>query len=175
MFQTAVFIIFVFLFPVAGQAMKRPAFPLKQELKAPLISLLDSAVDLHQAFYSKKEAQIHLTSLQMARKIQELEQSPGLLPYHQGSYIYRLLQDLKPRLEAVKTPGGKRKKNIASINRDLTYVALMYGLRKYAVFFCPQDRSVWMQAERSAEKGAGRGQIKPLHLEYRSCGALVGK
>ncbi len=166
MFQIAVLAVFL---SHAGWAMKKPAFPLKEELKGPLVSLLDEAVDLHRAFYSKKEDQINIISLKMARKIEELEQSPRLLPYHQGSYIHRLLQGLKPQLEAVKTPGSKRQSNIASINRSLTYMAHVYGLRKYAVFFCPADRSVWMQDP------GGKGKIKPLHLQHRSCGSLVGK
>ena len=168
MFQT--FVLAVFLFHATAVA-KKPAFPIKEDLKEPLLSLLDEAVNLHRAVYSKKEDQINIISLKMARKIRELENSPRLPPYHQGSYIHRLLQGLKPQLEAVKTPNGKRQRNIASINRSLTYMAHVYGLRKYAVFFCPQDRSVWMQDLGDAKKG----KIKPLHLQHRSCGALVAK
>ncbi len=152
-------------------AMKKPAFPLKEEIKGPLTFLLDEAVSLHRAVYSKQEKQIHVALLKMRYQIEMLEKFPQLLPYHQQSYIKRLLQYLKPKLEAIKAPGdNRRKNNIASINRTITYMAHVYGLKKkYAVFFCPQDRSVWMQKEKKAR------QTKPLHLEYRSCGALVGK
>lgn len=151
-----------------GFAMKKPVFPLQDKLKAPLVSLLDEAVYLHQAFYSKKEDQIHLTLSKMINQINVLERSPELLPYHQRSYTYRVLQSLKPQLEAMKVAKEKRKANINSINRTLTYMAHVYGLKKYAVFFCPKDRSVWMQGK-NVKKG------KPLHLEYQSCGAMVGK
>ena len=150
--------------------MKRPTFPLKDELKAPLVSLLDEAVYLHQAFYSKKEDQIHLTLSRMINQIEVLEQSPELLPYHQRSYTYRLLRGLKPQLEAMMKIAnkGNRKTSINSINRTLIYMAHVYGLKKHVVYFCPKDRSVWMQ-------GKNVKKMRPLHLEYQSCGAVVGK
>ena len=37
------------------------------------------------------------------------------------------------------------RESLKSISRALTYVAHVYGLNDYAVFFCPADRSVWMQ------------------------------
>lgn len=148
--------------------MKRATFPLRDELKVPLVSLLDEAVYLHQAFYSKKEDHIYLALSKMVNQIEILEKSPKLLPYHQRFYIYRLLKDLKPQLEAMKITKGKRKVGINAVNRTLTYMAHIYGLKKYAVFFCPKDRSVWMQ-------GKGAEKMRPLHLEYQSCGSLVGK
>ena len=149
-------------------AMKRASFPLKDELRVPLVALLDEAVSLHQAFYSKKEEQVHLTVSKMVNQIEMLERFPNLLPYHQWSYIYKLLQDLKPQLEVMKIAKVKRKVHMNAVNRTLTYMAHVYGLKKYAVFFCPKDRSVWMQ-------GKDVKKMRPLHLEYQSCGALVGK
>ncbi len=148
--------------------MKRPNFPINKELKGTLTSLLDKAVDLHQAFYSKKEDQMRLTLLKMINTIKILEQSPQPLPYHQRTYISKLLRELKPKLETLKNSYGNTAESINSINRSLTYMAHVYGLKKYVVFFCPKDRSVWMQGQHTK---AG----KPLHLEYQSCGAPVGK
>ena len=161
------FIILFFSLSHSGFAMKRPTFPLQDKLKAPLVSLLDDAVYLHQAFYSKEEGQIHLALSRMINQIETLEQTPELLPYHQRSYTYRVLRGLKLQLEAMTgMTNGKRKNNINSINRTLTYMAHVYGLKKHAVFFCPRDRSVWMQGKNVKKR--------PLHLEYQSCGAVVG-
>ena len=151
-----------------GFCLKKNTFSLNEDIKAPLVSLLDSAVYLHKAVYSRKEAQIHLALLKINNQIAELEQSPMLLPYHQHSYIYKVLQDLKTNLEAVKNSKQRRKANVNSINRALTYMAHVYGVKKYAVFFCPQDRSVWMQESRSGKKK------RPMHLERQPCGAQVG-
>ena len=147
--------------------MKKAFFPIKNELKGPLVSLLDEVVYLHQAFYSKKEDQIHLISSKMTNQIEILEQSPHFLSYHQQSYTHKLLRDIKAQLEAIKSAGNTRKSSINSINRTLTYMAHLYGLKKYAVFFCPKDRSVWMQ-------GKNKQKTRPLHLEYQSCGDIVG-
>ena len=132
------------------------------------MSLLDEAVYLHKAFYTQEEDQILLTLSKMVNTIEILEQSPSPLPYHQQSYVHRLLQRLKPQLEVIRTTPGKRKVTINSINRTFTYMAHVYGLKKYAVFFCPTDYSVWMQ-------GKNTKKTKPLHLDYKSCGALVSK
>ena len=167
MLRTCFLIILIFLswFSVA---MKRTAFPLKDALRGPLVSLLDEAVYLHQAVYAKQEDQIHLTLSKMVNQIETLEKSPQLLPYHQQSYIYRLLQGLKPQLEAIKVSQEKRGASINSINRTFTYMAHVYGLKKYAVFFCPKDRSVWMQ-------GKNVNNRRPLHLKYQLCGSPIGK
>ncbi len=155
-------------FSCASWALKRTNFPVTKELQEPLTSLLDKAVDLHQAFYSKKEEQIHLTLSSMINTIESWERSPQLLPYHQQSYISKLLQKLKPELSALKNSHGRAKRNINAINRSLIDMARMYGLKKYIVFFCPKDRSVWMQGQRAKT-------TKPLHLEYQSCGAPVNQ
>ena len=161
-------IVIFILFSSFGFALKKPSFPLKDELKGPLISLLDEAVYLHKAFYSKKEDQIHLTVSKMVSQIKALEQSPQLLPYHQKYYVYRLLQTLKPQLESIQSVPEERSANINSINRTITYMAHIYGLKKYDVFFCPTDRSVWMQGKKIKK-------ARPLHLKYQSCGSPVGK
>ena len=162
------FLITLTLSSSLGFAIKRTSFPLKEELKTPLTALLDEAVDLHHAVYSNQEDRIHLTLSKMIYQIEELKQFPQLLPYHQQSYTYGLLQALKPQLEAIKVSREKRKDNINAINRTLTYMAHVYGLKKYAVFFCPRDRSVWIQ------KGKNTRQKRPPQA-YRSCGDLVGK
>lgn len=158
-------ILLLITFSFCSFALKK-TFSVKDELKRPLTSLLDEAVYLHQAFYSKQEDQIRLTSLKMMNQIEVLERSPQLVPYHQRSYIGRLLRSLKPQLEAIRTSPGIRRTNINAVNRTLTYMAHIYGLNKYAVFFCPDDRSVWLQGKKSKK-------MKPLHLEYQECGALV--
>lgn len=158
-------VLLLITFSFCGFALKK-TFSVKDELKEPLTSLLDEAVYLHQAFYSQREDQIRLTSLKMINQIAMLEQSPQLVPYHQRSYIDRLLKSLKPRLEAIRTSPSTRRTNINSVNRTLTYMAHIYGLNKYAVFFCPDDRSVWLQGKKSKK-------MKPLHLAYQKCGALV--
>ena len=158
-------ILLLITFSFCGFALKK-TFSVKDELREPLTSLLDEAVYLHQAFYSKKEDQVRLTSLKMINQIEMLERSPQLIPYHQRSYVDRLLKSLKPQLEAIRTSPSSRRTNINSVNRTLTYMAHIYGLNKYAVFFCPDDRSVWLQGKKSKK-------MKPLHLEYQDCGALV--
>ncbi|MDE0517999.1 MAG: hypothetical protein OXH36_00365 [Bdellovibrionales bacterium] len=161
-------IVILVLFSSFSFAIKREAFPIKEELENPLTALLDEAVDLHHAIYSNQEGRIHLTLSKMINKIEELKQFPQLLPYHQQSYTYNLLQGLRPQLEAIKVSRGKRKDNINAINRTLTYMAHVYGLRKYAVFYCPKDKSVWIQ------KGNKKRHKRSLQ-NYRLCGDLVGK
>ena len=161
-------LIILICFSISGFSLKR-TFVLTDEWKAPLVSLLDEGVYLHQAFYAKKEDQVLLTLSKMVNQVETLQQSPRVLPYHQQSYVYKLLQGLAPQLEAIKTaPPDKQKNGLNKINRTLTYMAHVYGLKKYAVFFCPQDYSVWMQGKHTKK-------TRPLHLDYKSCGALVNK
>lgn len=145
---------------------KKSSFSIEEGTKAPLISLLDEAISLHEMFYSGNEDQINLRASKMIQKINNIRrQSISSLPHHQRNYMERLLQDLSSQLESLRiSEEGVRVHNIHAINRQLTYMAKVYGLKKYDVFFCPTDRSVWMQ---------GSSKNKPLHLNNEFCGTPV--
>lgn len=162
-----IFFIVLICFSGLSIAMKKRSFSLKQEQKTPIISLLDEAVYLHHALYSKQTDKIDLALLKVKNKIKILEASPNLLPYQQQSYIYKLLRDIKPKLEAIKISQNNSKKSVNSINRTFTYMAHVYGLKKYATFFCSTDRSIWMQKKNKLNK--------PLHLDHQLCGSPIGK
>jgi len=164
-------LIAIFFIPHFSSAMKKQVFPLKNELKMPIIALLDEAVDLHQAIYFKKEDQVRLALSKIIKQIKMIEDSYQLLPYHQQSYIYKLLQDLKPTLENIKSSSMKnRAEYINTINRTVSHLSHIYGLKqKYAVFFCRKDRSTWIQSK------SQKHNKKPLHLEHSSCGNIINK
>ena len=125
-----------------------------KEWEHSLISLLDSAVHLQKAFYAQADKQVSLSSAKMAYHITQLEKFAPFLPYHQSFYVQNLLKKLKPPVHALIKPQNRRVylKNIKFIVRTLTYMANMYGLNKYAVVFCPKDRSVWMWDKRAKIK-----------------------
>ena len=158
-----------FCFCMGLEAMvKKSAFSLEQQTKAPLISLLDEAIYLHEMFYSGNEDQINLRASKMIQKINNIRrQSIASLPHHQRNYMERLLQDLSSQVESLKVSEPEdRVNNIHAINRQLTYMAKVYGVKKYNVFYCPTDRKVWMQ---------GSDKNKPLHLNKKVCGTSVNK
>ena len=133
------------LFSFSVLALKKPVFSLTKEWEASLTALLDSAVQLQNAFYARSDKQVSLSSAKMTYQIKQLEKSSHLLPYHQHLYIQNLLNTLKPRLSAMLKQKNRKTGNIKFISRAVTYMAQVYGLNKYVVFFCPTDRSVWMQ------------------------------
>ncbi len=151
-----------------GAMVKKSSFSLEQEAKTPLVSLLDEAIRLHEVFYSKNEDQINLRASKMIQQIRDIrKQSVLSLSHHQRSYMEKLLQDLSSQLESLKMSGeSDRVTQIHAINRQLTYMAKVYGLKKYDIFFCSKDRRVWMQ---------GSTKNKPLHLNYEFCGVPVTK
>lgn len=162
--RLAFFVFLLFSFSVF--ATKKKSFTVKEEMKKPLATLMDLSVNLHQAVYDQNIEQIDLIVLKMIRKTNQLKQDAStILPHHEQSYLNKLLQSLQFNLEAFRKSNRYRKNYINSINRKLTYMAHIYGVTKYAVFFCSKDRSVWMQAN----------QNKSLHLSHTSCGTPVNR
>ena len=148
---------------------KKRSFSLNKQTKTSLVFLLDQAIQLHEVFYSKNEDQVLLKASKMIQHIKTIK--PGLkrsLSYHQWLYIERLLQNVNSQLESLKIISDKtdRVGKIHSINRQVIYMAKVYGLKKYDVFFCSKDRSVWMQ---------NIAKHKPLHLGYEFCGVSVSQ
>ena len=167
-----IFIIFInfFLSSTLSAMVKKGSFLLERQVKAPLVSLLDEAVYLHEMFYSKNEDQVHLRASKMIQQIRNIRQQQSIisLSHHQRSYMEKLLQDLSSRLESLKISSEPRSRvnNMHAINRQLTYMAKVYGLEKYDVFFCSKDRNVWMKKNTKS---------KTLHLSDTSCGVSVSK
>ncbi len=155
-----------FLLSFSALAMKKRSFTVKEEMKKPLVSLMDLSVNLHRAVYDQNAEQMDLIILKMIQQTTQLKQNANtVLPYHEQSYLNKLLRSLQFNLEAFRKSNRYKKNYINSINRKLTYIAHIYGLKKYTVFFCSKDRSVWMQTNRS----------KPLHLSHTSCGIPVSR
>ncbi len=161
----------LFFLSLPAFSMKRESFFLKNEVRKPLISFLEQTVGLHEALYSKKKDQVNLIVSKMIKQIEELKASQKNLVHlslHEKLYMDKWLGKLKIHLEAIKNSDQQRRINMNAINRALAYVAHLYELKQYAVFFCPQDQSIWMQTKEIKKE-------KLLHLNYESCGTMVGR
>ena len=162
-------------------ASSSPVFRLQGETKTreALASLLDEAVLLHQAVYSGQGGRISLHALKIINQIKGLRGGMATFPvqaagpggrgggyHHELSYRNRLLVRIERRLEALLlSPRGGRSSQMNRANLMFSNLALAYGFKKYVVFFCSRDRSVWMQTPRHK---------KALHLSHKDCGQPVG-
>ena len=161
--RLAFFIFFLLGFSTWVQA-KQKSFPVKEEIKKPLTVLTDLSVSLHRAVYNQNTGQADLLALKMIQQMDHLQQTAGkILSLHENAYLNKLLQGLRFNLEVLRASRRYKQNYINTINRKLTYIAHIYGLKNYTVFFCPADRSVWMQDKKN----------KPLHLSHTACGIPV--
>ena len=154
----------------AGAMIKRQAFSLEEEMKAPLFSFLDTAVDLQEAFYAGKTDQTNLLARKMIQKIQKVrEQSKKSLSYHQKAYMEKILQNLNTQLESFSAESFKnRSKNILAINRQTAYMAKTYGINNYNFFFCTKDRSLHLKKKHKYSK-------EVLKQDAEFCGKVLTK
>ena len=113
-------------------------------MKKPLATLMDLSVNLHQAVYNQNVEQMDLIVLKMIRKTNQLKQNAStILPYHEQSYLNKLLQNLQFNLEAFRKSNRYKKNYINGINRKLTYLAHIYGVKKYMLFSSAQKIEVY--------------------------------
>ena len=154
-----------FLFTTFSVAAKNKTFIVEESIKDLLVSLVDTSVHLHQSVYDQNISAIELNTLKLLKQVQWLRANIHHKAYHyqEAAYLDKLLLGLEFNLEAFRKSKLYKKNYIKSINRKLTYIAHIYGVKKYTVFFCAADRSVWLQDKKN----------KPFHLSHARCGIPV--
>lgn len=138
--------------------------PLKQELN----HVLKATNELHSAFFAQDEAMI-------ATKIQSTIQSIGranersYLAPTQKMHLTKMLNSAKSHLEMTQMQSGsKRQKSLKKAFAQLVNLAKVYRLDNYRIFFCPKDKSVWIQKSWKPKN--------PIHPKlFGSCGRLVDR
>jgi len=139
---------------------------LNDQLVEELNGMLRATNEMHSAFFEQDEQKIEtalqkvVISIDKASKKTSLEDS-------QRTHLNKMLRAAKSGVEMTKnTAGEDRKKNLQKAMKQIVQIAQLYDLDRYKVFFCPKDRSVWLQKSWKAKN--------PIHPKlYAKCGKLV--
>lgn len=142
---------------------------LKKDEKSALKSLIRSGAELQSFFVNKR------TDAQRKEKLQEvqleLDKVMGFVNQMNPGYKIALeptLETMKVHLSALinADSSGKLTSDKKKLFFQLVHIARMFKMNHIGVYFCPSDRSFWVQSWNSKPKN-------PVHPNYKSCAKRV--
>jgi hypothetical protein len=155
------------LFLNSAEARKRyRKVPLNEQLTEELNGVLKAANDLHGAAFEQDEEKIE-SSLQKVAFSLERADRKSVLAESQKTHLKKMIEAAKSGVQLTKnTAGNKRVDHLKDTFKQIVQIAQTYDLDKYKIFFCPEDRAVWLQSSWKAKN--------PIHPKiHKKCGKLV--
>lgn len=138
----------------------------KGSLERELNGVLKATDNLHKSCLSKNSKQVDRSIRALLENLKKAGQK-SKLARDQKPHLDRMLDAASSHLMmTLNRSGEKRRDSLKEAFNHLVQIAKVYKLEEYRIFFCPSDKSVWMQ--KSYKPG------NPIHPEkYGSCGKLV--
>lgn len=136
--------------------------PLKTELN----NVLKAAIELHSACFDQDDQKIEaslsavISSIDKASRHTDMAQDEKIL-------LEKMLDSAKNQLEMTRmNQGDDRQDALKEAFNQLVQLAQVFKLDSYKIFFCPKDRSVWLQKSWKAQN--------PVNPDkYADCGKRV--
>lgn len=163
----------IVLHAVALNAMGAPRadLPLNPTLTTELNSLLRTADGLHKSLLSHNEEQIELSLRDLHWQINRAKSAVDRVKLHEQGHLRRILEAAEKEFEISQTVLGEEKRS--RLERgfyQLVNLVQIYRLdRAYSIFFCPKDRSTWVQ------KGASGSNPFRAESSREPCAIRVSK
>lgn len=111
-----------------------------------LSQLLDSTNLLHQYLFEKKEPQVKSQINQINSRVQKI-MAVAKVEEQKGPHLNRILMTIQKEFNLAQSVSGEdRVRFLQNAYRQLVTLYQSYEVdKKFAVFFCKTDRSVWLQ------------------------------
>jgi hypothetical protein len=148
-------------------AKKSQSIRLHDQLTAELNSILSATNDLHGSCVKGDEQAISTNLEQILLAIQRARQVSSLVKKHKRQHLVKILDSAFNEVEVAKgKQGAERRKQLVAAFAQIVNLAKIYQTESYKIFFCPQDRTLWLQK--------GPKPQNPFHPNtYRNCGVAV--
>jgi hypothetical protein len=152
--------------PTSAAKGKYGKIDVKGSLEKELNGVLKGTDNLHKSCLSKNSKQVDRSIRSLLENLKKAGQKSKLAK-DQKPHLDRMLNAASSHLMmTLNRSGEKRRESLKEAFNHLVQIAKVYKLEEYRIFFCPSDKSVWMQK--------GYKPSNPIHPEkYGSCGKLV--
>lgn len=158
----------VFLFCGHLAEARRPVVKIKvqAELRAELNSVLRATADLQEASFKRNETLTSTAVKTLVKRLNQAEAKSGLAK-EQRTHLAKILVAARTSLEkSRRSQGADRHTFFQHAFGQLVLLAQVYQLEPYKMFFCPKDKSVWLQRKSKPQN--------PVNPEtYGDCGKQV--
>jgi hypothetical protein len=126
---------------------RRPVTKMKLhgELKSELNAVLKATVELQEASFKRNDKQVSQNLKRLITRI-DLATKKANLAKDQRTHIQKLLGTAKLALEkSRKAAGADRQTFLQKAFKQMVTLSQAYQLESYKMFFCPKDKSIWLQ------------------------------
>ncbi len=136
------------------------------ELRSELNAVLRAAVELQESSYRRNERQTAAAIRALIQRLDGAAKKSGLAR-EQKLHLLKIVNSARAFLDkSRRTAGANRHTFFQGAFKQLVQIAQVFQLDPYKIYFCPKDKSVWLQR-------AARPQ-NPVNPEtYGDCGKLV--
>lgn len=138
----------------------------QSDLRTELNAVLKATVALQEASFKRNDQRTNTAVKNLVRALESANRKSHLAK-EQKTHLVKMLTAAKSYLEKSRRSGGAdRQTYYQKTFHQLVLIAQVYQLDSYKIFFCPKDKSVWLQ------KGAK--PQNPVNPEtYGDCGKLA--
>jgi len=139
-----------------------------------LNQVLKASDVLHKALVSKDEEQIEFGVRDILVELEKAKAASLQAKPHERRHLVRMLNTARERLEQTRiTYGEERRQSLEVAYNQLVNIVRIYRVdRTYGIFFCPKDRTTWIQ-KGNRPQNPFRAISETVHRE--PCGMRVPK
>lgn len=118
-----------------------------------LNQVLRASDGLHKSLVAKDEEQIELGVRDILVEIEKAKQASLQAKPHERRHLVRILDVAHEQFEQTRTTfGDERRARLEEAYNQLVNIVRIYRVdRTYGIFFCPKDRTTWVQKGQRAQ------------------------
>jgi hypothetical protein len=166
----AKFAICALLISLASPARAAEGLVLSPALTNELNQVLKASDVLHRALLSQNEEKVDLALRDVVWQLERARAASALAKPHERGHLLRILDSAHEHFELTQASYGEERRTRLEdgFNQIVNLVRIYKVDRSYSIFFCPKDRSTWVQKGLKAQY--------PFKVENREpCGIRVPK
>lgn len=159
-------IIGLFGLTLESEARRNRKIEVQGALKIELNAVLKATDQLHGSIVKQDEQGVEASLKALVKHIDRAHKRSALAK-SERPHLLKILNAARTQLEITQNSRGRtRQGSLKSAFEQLVQLAKVFKLDTYRIFFCPTDRSVWLQK--------GWKPFNPIHPQrYKNCGKLV--
>jgi hypothetical protein len=142
--------------------------PLAPVLTQELNMVLNASVNLHKSLVSQNEEQVDIHLRDIVWQLDRAKTASAYAKDHERRHLLRILEAAREHFEMTQTSYGeeRRARLVDAFNQLVNLVRIYRVDRAFSIFFCPKDRTTWVQRTTKAQN--------PFrHDRAESCGLRV--
>lgn len=146
---------------------------LAPQLTRELNAVLQAGDDLRLTLIQQNEEQADIGIRDLLQQIDRARALSHLAKPHERQHLLRILEAAKESFQVVQTTyGSERRGHLEDGYNQLVNLVRIYRLdRVYSIFFCPKDKTSWVQKVGRAQSPFARGPASARD----SCGMRIPK